>query len=316
MMASPELDTCGMGLQPVPSRPSVAVTFGMLGDLRYISHHDELRMLARALVRARWPVAFSQGFNPRPRIVLPLPRPVGVSSSCELAIVELEPPAPHDPNATGERAPGEAMRLESGSASLPALAGASRSGATRDDGGGAGLGGPTLQALVGQLRAALPQGCPLVCVHPHASRKSPQPLRMWYTLELDETDVARVCARVAPLLAQSSVVVLRDAGPGRTPQPGDIRPNVETLSLSGSQLEIGLRFADQRTARPTELLEALDLPAETYAHRMHRRRVEWNMDVTGDQKSPQLQVRDTLGYEESQSQENQQGLEGQAAASR
>ncbi|GAG44513.1 unnamed protein product, partial [marine sediment metagenome] len=57
--------------------------------LRFISHHDELRMLARALTRAGWPIAYSQGFNPQPRLTLPLPRSVGVASACEWAVVEL-----------------------------------------------------------------------------------------------------------------------------------------------------------------------------------------------------------------------------------
>lgn len=249
------------GRSPERARPFVAVTFGMLGDLRYLSHHDELRMLARALVRARWPVAFSQGFNPRPRIVMPLARPVGVSSDCELAIVALGP-AP-------ERVGDTPLSL--------------------------------LPELTDRLRGALPAGCPLAAVRPHPSRKAPQPQRLWYSLPLDTGDVAPVVSRIPALLAQPAVIVLRDAGPGRTPQPGDIRANLESLSVSGSTLEVELRFADQRTARPTEILEALQLPAETYAHRMHRRRVEWNMDVMGDQASPQLQTRDTLGYEESQS---------------
>lgn len=73
----------------------VAVELGIGGDLRYLSHHDELRMLARALVRARWPVAYSQGYNPLPRVVLPLPRSVGTASACQWALIDLcEPRSP------------------------------------------------------------------------------------------------------------------------------------------------------------------------------------------------------------------------------
>lgn len=38
------------------------------GPLRFISHLDWLRMLHRALRRARWPVAMSQGFHPNPKV--------------------------------------------------------------------------------------------------------------------------------------------------------------------------------------------------------------------------------------------------------
>ncbi len=66
-----------------------AVHYSITGDLRFLSHHDELRMLTRALVRAGWPLWYSQGFNPQPRIVLPLPRSVGIASDCQWAMVRL-----------------------------------------------------------------------------------------------------------------------------------------------------------------------------------------------------------------------------------
>lgn len=60
------------------------------GDLRFISHHDTLRLFARALARAALPVRFSAGFNPHPRVTIPLPRPVGIASSAEAVVVEFE----------------------------------------------------------------------------------------------------------------------------------------------------------------------------------------------------------------------------------
>ena len=46
----------------------VRLTLEKRGDLRFISHLDWLRMIYRAVSRAKLPVAYSQGFNPRPRI--------------------------------------------------------------------------------------------------------------------------------------------------------------------------------------------------------------------------------------------------------
>lgn len=65
-----------------------ALTYRVGGDVRYISHHDTLRMFERALARAALPVRFTQGFNPHPKLSLPLPRPVGVASDCETAVIE------------------------------------------------------------------------------------------------------------------------------------------------------------------------------------------------------------------------------------
>jgi radical SAM-linked protein len=67
-----------------------AVWYALDGDLRFLAHQDELTMLARALVRARWPLGYSGGFNPQPRVSLALPRPVGTASACQLAIVGLD----------------------------------------------------------------------------------------------------------------------------------------------------------------------------------------------------------------------------------
>ena len=50
------------------------VTFTKLGRLKYISHLDLQRAVARMLVRSGLPIAYTEGFNPHPRlnIVLPL----------------------------------------------------------------------------------------------------------------------------------------------------------------------------------------------------------------------------------------------------
>lgn len=66
-----------------------AIRFAVEGDLRFISHRDSLRLFERALVRAQIPVRYSEGFNPRPRLQLPLPRPVGVASLDERLVVEV-----------------------------------------------------------------------------------------------------------------------------------------------------------------------------------------------------------------------------------
>ena len=63
--------------------------FSVDGDIKYLSHHDMLRMFGRALARALLPIRYSQGFNPHPRMSLPLPRPTGVASDAERFVVEL-----------------------------------------------------------------------------------------------------------------------------------------------------------------------------------------------------------------------------------
>ena len=50
-------------------------------------------MVGRAVVRSGLPVRYSQGFNPRPRLVLPLPRTVGMASLDEWLLIQLAEPS-------------------------------------------------------------------------------------------------------------------------------------------------------------------------------------------------------------------------------
>jgi radical SAM-linked protein len=62
------------------------------GDLRFLSHRDCARVIERAAARARLPLAYTRGFNPHPILSLPCPRPVGVASRDDLAVLELTEP--------------------------------------------------------------------------------------------------------------------------------------------------------------------------------------------------------------------------------
>lgn len=69
-------------------RYKVAIRFAIEGDVRFISHHDTMRLFERALSRTGLPVRFSEGFNPRPKLSLPLPRPVGIATQADVLVVE------------------------------------------------------------------------------------------------------------------------------------------------------------------------------------------------------------------------------------
>jgi radical SAM-linked protein len=75
----------------MPEQPALVAElhYAVRGDLRYLSHHDELRMLVRALTRAGWPLLYTRGFNPIPRLTLPLPRSTGIAADDQLALVDL-----------------------------------------------------------------------------------------------------------------------------------------------------------------------------------------------------------------------------------
>jgi radical SAM-linked protein len=59
------------------------VRFQKLGKVRWISHRDIARCIERAVRRAELPVAYSEGFTPRPRISFGLALPTGAESLAE-----------------------------------------------------------------------------------------------------------------------------------------------------------------------------------------------------------------------------------------
>jgi len=65
------------------------LTFSKDGPARYISHLDLARALERSLNRAELPVAYTQGFNRRPRLSLAAALPLGYTSVAEVADVWL-----------------------------------------------------------------------------------------------------------------------------------------------------------------------------------------------------------------------------------
>lgn len=71
-----------------PVRHRWMIEYDITGDLKFISHHDTIRLFERLLARAAVPVRFTEGFNPHPRMTIPLPRPLGVASEAEAVIFE------------------------------------------------------------------------------------------------------------------------------------------------------------------------------------------------------------------------------------
>lgn len=229
----------------------VAVEFTVAGDLRFLSHHDELRMLVRALVRAGWPLACSRGFNPLPRVMVVLPRNVGIASDCQLALVELKEPR-------------------------------------------------TAAELFESLSAALPTGCRLERVRAPAPRGTPHALRVTYELRLSPGSAASIGPRVSRLTALTTLVVQRDNGPHKPARAIDIRPYIQDIELDGSVLRLFLRIADQRSARPAEVLTALGLDAEVYHHQLRRAEVQWDMPFAGSLIGPADHERKRFDKQESQ----------------
>ena len=68
--------------------------FSKLGKIRFTSQRDVARMWERALRRARLPLAYTEGFSPRPQLSFGLALPTGAESLAEYVDVALDPDGP------------------------------------------------------------------------------------------------------------------------------------------------------------------------------------------------------------------------------
>lgn len=70
------------------------ITFAKKTGIKYVAHLDLLRAWERILRRAQVPLAYSQGFNPHPRLTLAMPSPVGCTGASEELDILLNEPMP------------------------------------------------------------------------------------------------------------------------------------------------------------------------------------------------------------------------------
>lgn len=77
-----------------PTQPATRhryrIQFGKDGPLKYTSHLDLARVWERTLRRAGLPLAYSQGFNPRPKLQLAAALPLGYVGAAEILDVWFE----------------------------------------------------------------------------------------------------------------------------------------------------------------------------------------------------------------------------------
>ena len=81
------------------------IRFEKTGRAVYVSHLDLMRTMQRAFLRAGFPLAYSEGFNPHAILSMALPLSVGTESVCELMDFRLREPA--DPAVLPEREAGD-----------------------------------------------------------------------------------------------------------------------------------------------------------------------------------------------------------------
>jgi len=78
------------------ARSLLRVRYAKEGVARFLGHLDTVRTFERVVRRAKVPVAYSQGFHPRPRLSFGPPLPLGMESTAEYIDIHLAEPYPRD----------------------------------------------------------------------------------------------------------------------------------------------------------------------------------------------------------------------------
>ncbi len=203
-----------------------AIDFAVNGDVRFLSHRDMLRMFGRAAVRAGLPICYSRGFNPHPKLQLPLPRPVAIASDVErLVLVLSEPLTPEE---------------------------------TRD-----------------RLSAQMPEGVLLTSCQELILGQECMPLSATYRVELAITDRLLLDERAASLLDPSPILYKRLNLKTGSVREMDLRPLIQSIRIGDNFIEMELLITGAGSAKPKEILAALNLDAAQINHRVRRTEITW-----------------------------------------
>lgn len=77
-------------VQVTPNTPiNLRVIFKKVGKLQYISHLDLVRTMNKVIVRAKLPLWYTEGFNPKPKMVFAAPLSIGTESKTEFVDIRL-----------------------------------------------------------------------------------------------------------------------------------------------------------------------------------------------------------------------------------
>ena len=68
---------------------NVRVKFKKTGNLQYVSHLDLVRTMHKIIVRAGLPLWYTEGFNPKPKMVFAAPLSIGTESMTEFVDIRL-----------------------------------------------------------------------------------------------------------------------------------------------------------------------------------------------------------------------------------
>jgi radical SAM-linked protein len=236
-------------IQVVNEIQNAVVKFKVGGPLRFLSHTQMLMVFQRACVRADLNLKYSEGFNPHPRLSLPLPRTVGVESDDESAIFSIVA------YCSDQQAPNAAEKTR----------------------------------IEAELSAQLPAGCELISVYIDREKVSFQPGSAVYVLILKEQEeylLKKLKNTAKELLDSESLVVsrpinIKSSNRGHTGRGGaksreiNVRDYLESIDFDDRKIMIKFRITSTGSIRIQEILDLLNLDIDKLAVPIRRTNVQW-----------------------------------------
>jgi len=219
----------------------LVIKFRLRGTLRFLSHAETLRVFQRACVRAGINIQYSRGFNPRPKMSLPLPRPVGVESDDELLCLRIH---------NGTRAQEHQSTSDAGD---------------------------LCSFIKNKLSVTLPEGCEVLSVNFDRTDKSFQPLSATYVLAVrPEYCNEDLRVRIERLLASKSLNIQRQTGKKNSkPKNIDVRTFLKSINIDNRCIIVECNITLAGSIRVDEILELLELDESKLALPIRRTNVQW-----------------------------------------
>jgi len=235
--------------------PRIRVRYTKTGRIKYTSQRDNARAWERALRRARLPVAYSEGFSPRPLLSFSLALPTGCESEAEYTDLRFG----EAPDGAADAVVGNGWTPES------------------------------VTELGHQLGELLPGGLDVVAtaaLEGSGGSLQEEVTSCFWIVEVTGMSAAQLTDRVEALLSAAQVPIER-VRKGRK-VIDDLRPSVLSLTTEGTGSSPGTRrllaelATKPRGVRPAELLAGID-PAIRLVRAS--RTAQW-IDVDGNRHEP------------------------------
>lgn len=201
-----------------------------------------LRVFQRACIRAGINIQYTRGFNPHPKLSLPLPKPVGVESEEELLSLRI--------NFNPLQKPVKADNLQI----------------------------TNIESLIRDaLTEQLPEGCTILSVSIPEIQKTSQPFSAAYVFTLKKDSISdKLKMKIQHILASESITIQRqNSEKGPKSKNLDIRSFLKSINMEGNDIIVDCRITPAGSVRVEEIMQLLELNTGMLETPIRRTGVQW-----------------------------------------